>query len=369
MRSHTDDLADVLRGSFSRRLIADVFHGSERVWQNLPLLSWSLDGSLSREVKHQGRGTVAYNSVAGESLVPEGTEGILSPFRARLLLLMEITAGGFTETVTLGWFRITEVPYARDHFTEVNGVRTVVGSVVDLVFQSLDVDVKRRGFRSEQQPPSLTSCYRELRRISGLPVSETVPDQTIPAAFVYEASSGGRLKAVQALAGVLGGSAVVDPAGALVVLPNAVGPVVGSLFIGAEGTVTDVPYAVATDEVHNVVVGTYEDDERNPIFAVAEVVDGPLSINGNYGESTLYHSSPLVKTQDQANAAVAYELELSSGQQSFDVPIQCIINPVWELGDSLDVQGHVRPLQGRLTGYSMSDSELMTVTLAASRSL
>jgi hypothetical protein len=369
LRGHTEKLPDVLRGSFSRRLIADVFHGSERVWENLPLLSWSLDGGLSREVKHQGRGTVAYNSVSGESLVPEGTEGILSPFRAKLLLLMEITAGGFTETVRLGWYRITEIPYAQDHFADVNGLRTVVGSVVDLVLQSLDVDPKRRGFRSEQQPPNLTSCYGELRRISGLPVIQTVPDRTIPATFVYEATAGGRLKAVQALAGILGGIATVDSAGALAIIPNAVGPVVGSLFIGAEGTVVDVPYSVTTDEVHNVVVGTYEDDERNPIFAVAEVTDGPLAISGDYGESTLYHSSPLVKTQDQANAAVAYELAQSSGTQNFDVPIQCIINPVWELGDSLDVQGHVRPLQGRLTSYSMSDSELMTVTLAVSRSL
>jgi len=369
MRPHSDQLAEVLKGSFSRRLIADVFHGTDRVMQDLPLTGWSLDGDLNAEVKHGGRGTIVHNSVAGESLVPDGADGILSPFRARLFLLMEITAGDFSETIALGWFRITGVPYANANYADVNGISTVVSSVVDIVFESVDVDLKRRGFRSEEQPPSLTSVYDELRRISAMPVLETVADKAIPSAIVYEATQGGRLKGVQALAGLLGGSAVVDPSGALTVVPDTYGAVTGSLIVGANGTVMDVPYAVETDGVYNCVVGNFEDANRNPIYAVAEVTIGPLATSGEYGEYTRYYASTFVKTQAGADSAVAAILSQSTGQQNFDVPIQCIINPLFELGETLKVEGHVRPLEGRLMKYSISDSPMMTVTLASSRVL
>ena len=369
MRAHSDALADVLTGSFSRRLIVDVFHGSERVQQNLDLLSWSLDGDLGAEVKHGGRGTVVYQSEAGESLVPEGAEGVLSPFRARLFLLLEVSAGSFSETVELGWFRVKSVPYARDHFADVLGVRTVVASVVDVTFESLDLDIKRRGFRSEEQPPSLTSCWDEIRRITNMPVVESVPDAAIPAAFVYEATQGGRLKGLQALAGVLGGRAVIDTSGAVTVVPDALGAVVGSLVVGPDGTVMDVPYAVETEGVYNCVVGNFEDANRNPIYAVAEVTVGPLATDGDFGEYTRYYASDLVKTQAQANAAVAKIRDQAIAGQQFEVPIQCILNPLFELGDVLDVQGHTRPITGRVTKYALSDSELMTVTLTADRGL
>ena len=115
------------------------------------------------------------------------------------------------------------------------------------------------------------------------------------------------------------------------------------------------------------MVGNFADVNRNPIYAVATVPSGPLSISGTYGEYTRYYSSDLVKTQEQANTAVAAVLAESVKSQQFEVPIQCIINPLFELGDPLKVVGHTRPLQGVLVKFAMSDSELMTVTLRALR--
>ena len=369
MRAHTDQLAKVLKGAPSRRLIADVFHGTERVMQDLPLTSWSLDGDLNAEVKHGGRGIVTHASVAGESLVPVGSEGILSPFRASLLLLMEISAGDFSETITLGWFRITSIPSALDFYGDVNGVSTVISSQVEVIFESLDVNLKRRGFRSEQQPPSLTSVYTELRRITNMPVLETVADKAIPAAIVYEATQGGRLKGVQALSGLLGGVAVVNPSGAIVVVPSVAGASNAELVVGEQGTVMDVPYAIETDTVYNCVVGNFEDANRNPIYAVAEVTIGPMATSAAGGENTRYYASDFVKTQAGADSAVAAILSQSTGQQEFNVDIQCVVNPLLELGDVANVVGHVRPLKGQLVKYSMSDSPLMNVTLSSSRTL
>src|SRR3546814_13688250 len=76
---------------------------------------------------------------------------------------------------------------------------------------------------------------------------------------------------------------------------------------------------VDTDTVYNVVVGQFEDDQRNEIWAVAEQQDGDLAAAGLFGENTRYYSSDLVKTQAQANSAVRSILALSVGSQEYEI--------------------------------------------------
>lgn len=367
MRPHSEQLAKVLLDSHSRRLIVDVFHGTERVLQDLPLEGWSLDGDLLAEIKEGGRGTVIYQSEAGESLKPKGTEGKLSPFRARLFLLMEISAGEFSETVQLGWATITEVPYARDHYGTVNGERVVIASVVDVVFESLDKDIQAWGFRTEQQPPSLASVYNEMRRITNMPVLQTVADRSIPGMLTYEASKGGRLKGLQALAEMLGGRAVVNPAGAITVVPFESGEVVGSLTTGPDGTITDAPYSVKTDGVFNCVVGNFEDENRNPIYSEAVQTVGPLSVSN--GERTDWVTSETVKTQAAADSFTQARLQRNVSVQQYDVIIQCIMTPLFELGDLTRILGDDGEIIGQAVKYSISDSALMNMTIRAERAL
>jgi len=368
MRAHSAELAAVLKGSFSTRLIADVFHGTDRVMQDLALTGWSQGSDLTSEVKESGRGTVVYQSVNGESLKPLGTEGILSPFRARLFLLMEISAGGFSETIKIGWATVTDVPYARDHYADVNGRRTVIASVVDLVFQSLDSDIRDWGFRHEEQPPALTSAYTELRRITKMPVMETFADRAIPQTITYEASEGGRLKGVQLLAGLFDGRAVVNPEGAWTIVPYEPGAVVGTLSIGPDGTVTDVPYSVTTEGVFNCVIGNFETANRDPFNSIAEVTVGPLATV--YGERTKWVGpNDLVRTQLAGDAWVQAVLERCTRSQQYDVEVQCVVNPLIELGDMLEVTGDDGTVQGQVVRISLSNAALMNVTLRAERSL
>lgn len=372
MRASSTDLPNVLTGSFSRRLIADVFHGSDRVEHGLDVTAWSLTGDLTSDVKHSGSGTIVYASPDGTSFVPNGMNGVLSPYRAKLLLTLEIADDniGFSESVTLGWFKVTSVPSGFDQYVDSSpGGRVVSASVVQVEFQSLDVNLKRRGFRSPEQPPSLLSCYDELRRISDMPVMETLPDKVLPKAITYDASDGGRLQGVQDIAQVLGGRAVPDSSGALTIIPPATTTPVGVLTVGLEGTVIDVGNSVDTDGVYNCVVGTFEDVNRNPIYSVATVNAGPLAVGGDYGEYTYYYSNDAINTRAAGDAAVRQVLSTSIGGQTYEVPIQCIINPLVELGDVLEVDGWDRPIIGQLIKYSMSDSALMNVTLEVSRPL
>jgi hypothetical protein len=345
-------------------------HGTDRVLQDLPVTGWKLDGDFGADIKSTGNCTIVYQSEAGESLVPEGTKGVLSPFRASLAFSMEITAGGFTERINLGTFKVSRVVSGRNFYAAVNGREYVSGSEVEVEFASLDLNISRSGFHYPEQPPQRLSVYEELRRITGLPVEEILPDTTIPKGLTYEAEQGGRLKGVQQLARLLGGVAVVNSAGAYTVIPEGVGDPVGSLGLGEEGTVVDVGYEVDTDNVYNVVVGVFErDDDQAPLYAVARAPEGDLDPAGLYGEYTRYYSSDMVKTQAQANAAVQSVLDLSLGSQQYDVPIKCHVNPLVELGDVLELKGWDRPIVGQLVNVSMSDNAMMDVTLRVQRRL
>lgn len=369
MRQHSDELAEVLTGSFERELSANVFNGSDRVLEGVRFEAWQLDADLGRGICTQGSGTVIYSSTDGESVVPVGTDGVLSPFRARIEPVMTIRAGEFEESVSLGTFRVGSVPAASDSVAWVDGRELVVASRVGLRFDSLEVDVERWGFRFPEKSPAGASAFSEIRRLTGMPVEENVADVLLPSLQVWEAKQGGRLAAVVELGRVLGGAAVVNSRGAWEIVPDAVGEPVATLRVGEQGTVLDVADEIETDTVYNEVVGTFEDANGKPIYAVARVTAGPLSVGGPYGVNTRYYSSDRVKTQEQADSAVRAVLDQSVGSKQYDVQIQCHVNPVLEVGDVAALTDWKRPLVGRVRKISLSSSPLMSVTLRVSRRL
>lgn len=296
-----------------------------------------------------------------------GTDGVLSPFRARVEPVLTVRAGGFSESISLGVFRCTRVPSAIDSTATYEGREVVTASRVAVEFDSLDRDVDRRGFVSPEQSAAGVSAYSEIRRITGMPVEETLPDVTLPAAKVWEARQGARLDAVLELGELIGGDAVVNSRGAWEIIPRTIGAPVATLRLGELGTVIDVADEIDTEEVYNEVVGTFQDANGNPVFAVARVTVGPLAVDGPYGTHTFYHRSDDPKTQAQAQAEVNAVLAKTTGSQHYDVQIQCHMNPLVEIGDVVDLQGWKRPLVGQIRRVSLSDSAYMNVVLRASR--
>ncbi|WP_447948208.1 hypothetical protein [Microbacterium maritypicum] len=369
MRQGSAELVSVLSGSFERELSVHVFAGSDRVLEGLRFESWQLSSDLGRAICGQGSGVVVHPSLDGGSLVPVGTSGALSPFRARVEPVMTVRAGSFEESVSLGVFRVVAVPSAEDFTVEQDGREVVVSSRVGLKFDSLEADVERWGFRFPESSPAAASAFDEIRRFTNMPVEETVPDVVLPSLKTWEAKQGGRLEAVMELGRVLGGQAVVNSRGAWVIVPDVIGAPVATLRLGELGTVLNVADEIDTDTVYNEVVGSFEDAAGNPLYSVASVSSGPLSVDGPYLRNTRYYSSDLVKTQAQADSAVRAVLDQSIGSQQYDVQIQCHVNPLVEIGDVVELSGWKRPLVGRLTTVSMSDSAYMNVTLRVDREL
>lgn len=369
MRQGSADLVNVLSGSFERELTVNVFNGTDRVLEGERFESWQLDSALSGRVCSDGSGVLVHASEGGESLVPVGTSGVLSPFRARVEPVLTVRAGWFSESVSLGVFRVTSVPSAVDSTTLFDGRDMVVASRVGLRFYSLDEDIARWGFRFPEQSPAGASAYAEIRRITGMPVEVTVPDVALPASKVWEAKQGGRLDAVHELGRVLGGTAMVNSRGAWVVVPDEVGDPVASLRLGEFGTVLDVSDEIDTDTIYNEVIGSFEDADGNPFYSIASVDSGDLATTGAYLPNTRYYAQDLVKTQEQGDAAVRSVLDLSIGSQMYDVQVQCHVNPLVEIGDVVSIDGWVRPLVGRITAVKLSDSAYMNVTLRVHREL
>jgi len=369
MRQHSDQLEKVLTSSFERQLSVNVFNGSDRMLEGVQFESWQLDSNLSRGICSFGSGTVVYPSPDGSSLVPVGTQGILSPFRARLELVMTITVGGVRESISLGMFRVMSVPAASDSKVIYEGRELVVASQVAVKFESLETDIERWGFQFPEQSVAGASAFSEIRRLTGMPVEESVEDALVPSTKVWEAKQGGRLEAVLELGRALGGSAVVNSQGAWEIIPDAIGEPVAKLELGPQGTVKEIAAGIDTATVYNQVVGTYEDAKGVPIYAIAQAPAGPLSPDGPYLPHTEYHKSDLVKTQAQAQAAVDAVLAQSISSQQYDVEIQCHVNPLVEVGDVVELEGWDRPLVGQVRSVQLSGSAYMSVVLRASRGL
>ena len=366
MRAHSDMLAEVLlSGSFDVKLHVDVFAGTDRVIRGLSVDGWSLGWDYST-IGFSGSLDVVEQTDDGTSLIPRGPYGDLSPHAgARVLLLMEVAAGAFTETVQLGWARVVGYSDARDTVVTVEGRRVVTATEITLDIAGLEIGVHRDGLRAPQQPPAGATCYSEIRRLSGMACIETLPDKPAPS-VTYEAKQGGRWDACLELAKHLGGTLYVTPQGGLTVHDPDVALSL-ELTVGDDGTIHDYTQSADTDAVYNVVHGSFEDDAGNPIYATAELKDGPMRVGGEYGRYARYYSSDFVKTQWQADGAVQSILSQYTWGELYEVPVTCIVNPLVEVGDRVKASTTETTVEGIVTSIQLRPGALMQLTLEVAR--
>jgi hypothetical protein len=349
-----------------------VYHGTDLVLPGQKLTDYQVTWDLRRNIKASGSGTMVYESVNGESALPSGVNGFLSPFRAKLLLSMTVHVGAYVRRVQLGWFRLMRTPTGTDQTADVNGATRVITSTVSLVFESLDTDVYWGGFHQEEQPPSTGSAFAELRRIGILPVRDVGDDYELPAGLTWAAKEGGRLDAVHAIAAADSRIPVVDSQGMWALIPDdPTGDPVMQLRVGEFGTVVDYEQSVDTDGIFNEVVGEFEAEDGSEIRAVRSLTAGALSVSGVWMRKTAYFSSPVIRSQAAADAAVITRLANVSGSQVYDVPVTCILNPVVEVGDLVALVDDTETvlLSGQVVQQQVTDSELMGLVVRVRRRL
>jgi hypothetical protein len=360
VRAGSDALKGVLRGGgFGTRLVVDSFYGATRTGTGLGADGWDLKWDSEAKIKSGGTLTLVEASDDGSTLVPRSFTDRLAVAGQEVNVALEVfTDGGFSERVQLGHYRVTAVPSSSESVVDVLGAPTVVSSRVSLTLEDRLIGVERKGFRSEQNPPAGATCWGELQRLSGLQVVRSVADKPVPSGTVYKAQQGGVLNAVEEIADALGGVPYITPDGALSVLPD------------ARGTIIDLTDTMESEGIYNVVVGNFEDADRNPIYAVAQVTSGPFAVSSPYGEYTRYYASDFVKTKAAAESAVKSILSQAQRGQSYRVPVQCIVNPLIEDGDVVSVERRIGdPIVGRVVSHSLGSSNLMNLELDVVREL
>jgi hypothetical protein len=368
VRDASDLFGQIGAGSRSQRLIVDVFYDDEPRYEDLPISDkdWSFSWDLESELKSTGDLTVAYTSLAGESLSPKDFLDVLAPYGQEVNVLIEVTAGPVTEVLQLGRFRINQSPQAADSYFQFLGRNLTAGSMVKVTVDDLLSSVKRDGFHWPE-PPNLTdSTWDELQRITGLPVAPSVPDKPTPSGLIYQPKEGGRLEAVQMLASWLGGVAVTNSFGELTVIPFEFGDPVAELFIGDQGNVLSATTSVDSDGLYNTVVGTYQEDDGTPIY-VTETAKGVLAPDGPFREYTYYDQTDTVKTRTQAEARVKSVLDQLQRNQTYRVTLSCIADYRLEFGDVVRFTSPTGSIVGRILTWKPTADGLMEITLDVQR--
>lgn len=365
MRSGSARLKKVLAtpGSFERSLVADVVRGTERLVEGLPISAWTLKSDIAAKIKGGGEVDVVWSDDFATSITPHELTDALAPYGSELHLYAVTSVGDFSERTELGKYRIDGIPSASDAQMLFRDKVITTASSVHLRLLDRFTSVDRANFRSLEQPPSLTSAWAELARVTRLQVTRNVPDQAIPATLVYPRS---RIDTAQLLARVLYGRAYMRPDGTVGLLPDVPGSVVTRLAIGDDGTVGDVAYSMESEGVYNVVYGDFEAEDGTPIHVEAAITEGPLAVSGPYGEYvTEYKGSnkDLIKTQATAQAAVNAELTSVSTNESYELPVQCGYNPLLEIGDVVEVERMDRLITGRILSTTLGKAGPMSLRL------
>src|SRR5690606_12996792 len=116
--------------------------------------------------------------------------------------------------------------------------RTITtGSVIDVTFKDRFLRVKDDRFDVPGVPPSLTSVYDELARLTGLQITRTVADEPITRSVAYEED---RLKAIYDLAALLDSTPYMTSDGTLSLRPKTPGAPVDTLVRGENGRILKV---------------------------------------------------------------------------------------------------------------------------------
>jgi hypothetical protein len=372
VRASSTSLPAVLKGSFNKRYVADFFADGDRVLQDVPVTNVQLADSGSSLVQGTGSCTVIYQDHFGTELSPKNIGDIFSPFGTQVAVSVIITAGaGFVERIPLGRYLISETPAIITTRFLFNGAVLSKGDQIDLSLKDLFYGVQRDRFAVPGSPPSLTSVWGEMQRLTGLPVTKRITDGPISATVAYQED---KLQAVYDLATVLDATACLLSDGTVSMRPNVWPASMDTLSWGDGGTLVDVGRGMANDLVYNqVIVRAYNSATAAAILASAEVTSGPLrtqNLDGSlspYRRVPYFYSSQYIITDAQAQTYAAATLPRVSALRSVSVKLKEIFNPLREVGDVLTVKRLGEQFDGRVTDITRDSGGTQQTTVAVNQ--
>jgi hypothetical protein len=359
------------RGSFDHHYEADVFYDGERRLTNIPVMGvrWSEDGDA--QVQVSGSLTVVWTDTWARSISPQEVTDTLAPFGAEIQLYSVITAGPFSERVSLGRFEITEVPSAVDEDMLFRGEWFTMGSVVELEFKERLAGVGEERFDVPTAPSALGSTWDEVGRITQLQLRRTVSDAVITRATLYEES---KLDALYNLMDLfLAAIPHMTEDGALAARPLVWPEPVWTLRRGDGGEIVSIGRSMSAARVYNRVAVRGKAGDQTTILATSEIASGPLRVSNPDGapspfrKRTYFLSSDMVTTAAQAKAWADRTLPEVSSTRSLIVPVVCTFNPLLERGDVVVLERAREYLTGRIVSIDRSDRATQSMSVEVRR--
>jgi hypothetical protein len=369
VRSGTSQLKTVLLGPFDHYYTADIYYAGERRLQNVPVTDVRLSEDGTAQIQVTGSCTIVWTDDFGVSLSPEDAQAVISPFGAEIYLYSVITAGPFIERVSLGQFRITNVPSAQDEEMFWNGQYITVGSTIQIEFMDRMQRIQGDKFDVPTVPTVLTSTWDEIARQTLLQITRNITDAPISAAVAYQED---RLQAVYDLFNVLDAVPHMTGDGTLAGRPNEWPDPVDSLLRGDGGTLVSVGKTLTTANVYNKVVVRSNTDGSQVVLASAEVSDGVLRTQNPdgspspWGVVTEFVDSQYVTDQTAGLDYAVKQVARDSVLPQRVVPVVEVFNPLRERGDVITLQRAKTTLTGRVQSIDRDNGATQSLQVAIS---
>lgn len=367
MRFGTPALVEALKKPFDFRWVADVSYAGTRVIQDAPVTNVRTTDNASSQVQGIASLTLVWQDDFGKSIAPLKATDLLSPFGTEVTLSVIVTVGeGFTERVPMGVYILTETPKAVATAYSFQGGIVSKGDSVDLTLKDKFHRVQRDRFDAPGVAPDLSSVWREVQRLTEMPVTRTVTDLPITAAVAYEDS---KLDAVYDLATILDATACMTADGTVSMRPVEWPAPVDTIRDGDDGTLVSLSRSLESATVYNRVAIRTNGGDGKAVLAVAEVTDGPFRVRNPdgtpspYGVVTYFYSSDYITTTSQAQSYADVLLPRVSKMRSVSVEVTEIFNPLRDLGDVVNIVRRGETFAARVTDLSRSDARTQQVSL------
>lgn len=361
MLAASTDLQNALTDSGGRRWRVSAYRGADLLLYDIPTQPFgdiTLDGTGSV----QASGTINFaDGGTGESLVPDSLTDPLAPAGQELLVEYVVDTGTEEWATPVGKFPITSVPDMDEYRRRFASRLIILQSTVVASIRDRFDTIQRSEFLQPESPKS-TSTWAEIQRLSPIPIVRNLPDVLLPSGLAYTDS---RADALTTLIANLGAAvpsitrqgyltARLTDRWLTATVPDF--EIVGVVHLGRS----------MTNNLFNAVrVRTVIGD--NTILSIKTIDDprDPLYVGGPFGVRTYGYSSPLITDQASADAAATTILNRVSTQHQRKVVVECLPNPLIELGDwgtaTDDVSGLT--VSGEVSRMSFSLDPLATMKL------
>lgn len=344
MRAMSEAALSALTGSRSgERLICHIWYDGAVVAPDVDISDWRIESDGSRQVRTR----VSLTATDPDGmLAPWGVDDPLGVGGARAQLIYALTA---TETVDLGWYRITTSDPAEnwtlrritDPATgeEKSQVWVSGGAQIPVGADDLTALAVADRLLAAESPGAGSTVLSEVRRLlSGImpvTVAAEVTDRAVATSTVFERE---RMDAVEDLLAMISCTHRMTGDGQLEVYPTAPGTPVWEVAGGDDGVMVSLRRSQSADGLYNAAVSEGATPDGRQLIGRAFETTGPLRWEGPHWRRPVFHAATgILTTQAAVDADATSILAGSLRGRTVDLSITCLPHPGLQSGDVVTV--------------------------------